>query len=84
MEVDGDYSRLNGQDREVEGGYSRQEDEDREVDGDYSRQEGQDREADGDHIIIIIYCWLIKVIAQSTAQGHLRAFHKFKFRTQVE
>ena len=28
-----------------------------------------------------IYCWLI---AQSTAQGHLRAFHKFKFCTQVE
>ena len=25
-----------------------------------------------------------KVIAQSTAQGHLRAFHKFKFCTQVE
>ena len=32
-------------------------------------------------IIIIIYCWLI---ARSTAQGHLRAFHKLKFRTQVE
>ena len=30
---------------------------------------------------IIIYCWLI---AQSTVQGHLRAFHTFKFRTQVE
>ena len=31
--------------------------------------------------IIIIYCWLI---AQSTAQGHRRAFHKFKFCTKVE
>ena len=31
-------------------------------------------------IIIIMYCWLT---AQLTAQGHLRAFHKFKFRTQV-
>ena len=30
---------------------------------------------------LFIYCWLI---AQSSAQGHLRAFHKFKFRTQVE
>ena len=28
-----------------------------------------------------ICCWLI---ARSTAQGHLRAVHKFKFRTQVE
>ena len=31
--------------------------------------------------LIIIYCW---VTAQSTAQGHLRAFHNFKFRIQVE
>ena len=30
---------------------------------------------------LFIYCWLI---AQSSAQTHLRAFHKFKFRTQVE
>ena len=30
---------------------------------------------------IIIYCWLT---AQSTAQGHLRVFHKFKFHTQVD
>ena len=28
-----------------------------------------------------MYCWLI---ALSTAQGQLRAFHKFKFCTQVE
>ena len=31
--------------------------------------------------ILFIYCWLI---AQSTAQGHLTAFHKFKFHTQVQ
>ena len=30
---------------------------------------------------LFIYCWLI---AQSTAQGHLGAFHKFKFCTQLE
>ena len=36
------------------------------------------------HNIIIYYLLLAYVIAQSTAQGHLRAFHKFKFRTQVE
>ena len=30
---------------------------------------------------LFIYCWLI---AQSTAQGHLWAFYKFKFRTHVE
>ena len=34
-------------------------------------------------IYLFIYCWLI-VIAQSTAQGHLRAFHKFKFCIQVK
>ena len=32
-------------------------------------------------LVIIIYCWLI---AQSTAQSHLGAFHKFKFCKQVE
>ena len=40
-------------------------------------------------LLFIIYCWLVViviviVIAQSTAQGHPRAFHKFTFRTQVE
>ena len=32
------------------------------------------------HKIIIIYCWLI---AQSTAQGHLRAFHKYKEAEEI-
>ena len=38
-------------------------------------------DADGIQGTVFIYCWLI---AQSTAQGHLRAFDKFKFCTQVE
>ena len=34
--------------------------------------------------IILILLLAYTVIAQSTAQGHLRPFQKFKFRTQFE
>ena len=42
---------------------------------------GERGEGPGAVIYLLIYCWLI---AKSTAQGHLRAFHKFKFHTQIE